>query len=121
MTFLYGVMRSLATSERNSSYRHPEEELDENEDPSSSDATCDTDELDPETLVMEEEAAEQLMSRLEEHFGDDEEVLLLIMSRANGDSPAESKALLGKSDQDYATICKRLRRGYLKLIRKEES
>lgn len=123
VTFMYGVMRSLASSERKSAYRHPEVELSEPEiaHPGLENPPNDCGDLDPAKLVVEEAAAQNLMRQLEEYFADDEDVQLLILSRVDGDTPAESKALLGKSDKGYATACKRLRRGYAKLTRKEES
>lgn len=122
-TFIYGVLRSLASSRRKSEARHPEAELhefDATEDGSADPPPADC-RFDPAKLTEEEAAARELMHQLEVCFADDEDVQLLILSRANGDTPAETKAVLGKNDREYATICKRLRRGYTRLIRKEES
>ncbi|MES9902814.1 MAG: hypothetical protein ABW168_09035 [Sedimenticola sp.] len=62
-------------------------------------------------------AAQQELERVESLFENDEHALAIIMSKAEGYSPAEAQEMFGMTAKEYSTAMKRVRR---KLLRKKK-
>ena len=101
ITFITGIMRSIASGERE---KYPRmERLNEDEW-----NAIESLESSPEKNLIDLQA----FAELETIFEDDNEILQLILHLRNGDSAVEIKRLEGWSETQYSTIRRRMRRNW---------
>ncbi len=65
---------------------------------------------DAEEAVLAREDAERRLKALEKLFADDEDAQLVLMGDLDEMPPADIRAMNGWSEQDYASVRRRMRR-----------
>tara|TARA_R110000772_G_scaffold19985_6_gene55548 strand:+ start:198 stop:764 length:567 start_codon:yes stop_codon:yes gene_type:complete len=101
VNFLVGVMRSIASSEREKKEREGD--------------SCDIEKCqvaDPDSSPEDDVLEKQLFKELEIIFEEDEEILMLMLYLHDGHSPAEIQKNEEWSETQYNTIRRRMRRKF---------
>lgn len=120
--FLIGVMKSLAYSTRKYERNRAVYEVFADEGEGEAILAHEPDlPASPETLVELSDTAARWLARIRERFAGDAEVLTLINGRLTGLDAAAIRMKLDKSDVEFASICRRLRRGYLEMKTENEN
>jgi DNA-directed RNA polymerase specialized sigma24 family protein len=109
--FLIGVMRSLASTKRKTQRLNALDRALATEGAEEGLAHTASD-SSPEDAVAQDQDAEAFMNSLTKLFADDAQVQRVILGRATGEPPTETKAALGLNQSEYETVCRRLVRRY---------
>jgi len=108
--FLFNVMKSLACSALKTKRRSQRDENTDVYDDGKGDENSASHSKSAEDLVLNAEAADQLINEMTEVFAEDEDAQLVLMGLCQEMSPDEIQADCNLSKTDYNTIRRRIRR-----------
>ncbi|MBS0411140.1 MAG: hypothetical protein JSR86_14570 [Proteobacteria bacterium] len=109
VVFIVNVMRSIASAERTRRDKRPEIEF--VDDLGAIEVVYATEAAsNAEDLQLEAEESAARIKALEDLFADDEELQMVMMGMSDEMTASELRALGGWSEQQYATIKRRMRR-----------